>query len=238
MGLPLNVGGWGPREGVTAWAFGAAGLGAETGLTVAVVYGVLSFVASLPGIPVLLARSYAGLWSPRTGTAPEPADGSGRTAAPAGEPVISASGEDAEGGSYASAAGGEGIRGGDGRHGAYPPCAPFPDSPAVICLPCRGRSRRPPACRWPGEGRGRAVRNCPRAERRPGGPDRPPAPERPARCPRAAPRRCARAAVRARPRLPSATTQQCPQFPNRSFFHGLSSRTACAYQIGTDHDRH
>ena len=28
MGLPLNVGGWGPREGVTAWAFGAAGLGA------------------------------------------------------------------------------------------------------------------------------------------------------------------------------------------------------------------
>ncbi|MER5577880.1 lysylphosphatidylglycerol synthase transmembrane domain-containing protein, partial [Streptomyces massasporeus] len=23
MGLPLNVGGWGPREGVTAWAFGA-----------------------------------------------------------------------------------------------------------------------------------------------------------------------------------------------------------------------
>ncbi|MDU0301800.1 lysylphosphatidylglycerol synthase transmembrane domain-containing protein, partial [Streptomyces sp. PAL114] len=28
MSLPLNVGGWGPREGVAAWAFGAAGLGA------------------------------------------------------------------------------------------------------------------------------------------------------------------------------------------------------------------
>ena len=107
MGLPLNVGGWGPREGVTAWAFGAAGLGAETGLTVAVVYGVLSFVASLPGVPVLLARSYAGLRSPRTGTAPEPADGSGRTAAPAGEPVVPTGGEHADRGSHALAAGGE-----------------------------------------------------------------------------------------------------------------------------------
>lgn len=61
MGLPLNVGGFGPREGVTAWAFGAAGLGAGTGLAVAVVYGVLSFVASLPGALVLLARWYTGL---------------------------------------------------------------------------------------------------------------------------------------------------------------------------------
>lgn len=31
MSLPLNVGGWGPREGVAAWAFGAAGLGAGRG---------------------------------------------------------------------------------------------------------------------------------------------------------------------------------------------------------------
>lgn len=61
MGLPLNVGGWGPREGVTAWAFGAAGLGATTGLAVAVVYGVLSFVAALPGLAVLVARWYTGL---------------------------------------------------------------------------------------------------------------------------------------------------------------------------------
>ncbi|MEV6568494.1 lysylphosphatidylglycerol synthase transmembrane domain-containing protein [Streptomyces kronopolitis] len=56
MALPLNVGGWGPREGVAAWAFGAAGLGAAQGLTAAVVYGVLAFVASLPGAAVLLAR--------------------------------------------------------------------------------------------------------------------------------------------------------------------------------------
>ncbi|MEV7471256.1 lysylphosphatidylglycerol synthase transmembrane domain-containing protein [Streptomyces kronopolitis] len=56
MALPLNVGGWGPREGVAAWAFGAAGLGAAQGLTAAVVYGVLAFVASLPGAAVLLVR--------------------------------------------------------------------------------------------------------------------------------------------------------------------------------------
>nr|WP_242483237.1 lysylphosphatidylglycerol synthase transmembrane domain-containing protein [Streptomyces sp. HSG2] len=60
MALPLNVGGWGPREGATAWAFGAAGLGAGQGLTVAVVYGVLCLAASLPGSLVLLARR--GAW--------------------------------------------------------------------------------------------------------------------------------------------------------------------------------
>ncbi|GAA3170639.1 lysylphosphatidylglycerol synthase transmembrane domain-containing protein [Streptomyces ramulosus] len=61
MALPLNVGGWGPREGVAAWSFGAAGLGAAQGLAVAVVYGVLTLVASLPGIGVLIARGVAGL---------------------------------------------------------------------------------------------------------------------------------------------------------------------------------
>jgi len=49
-----NIGGWGPREGVTAWAFAAAGLGASRGVATAVVYGVMVFVASLPGALVLL----------------------------------------------------------------------------------------------------------------------------------------------------------------------------------------
>jgi glycosyltransferase 2 family protein len=31
-----NIGGWGPREGVTAWAFAAAGLGASLGVATAV----------------------------------------------------------------------------------------------------------------------------------------------------------------------------------------------------------
>ena len=50
-----NVAGWGPREGVTAWAFAAAGLGASSGVATAVVYGVMVFVASLPGAVVLVA---------------------------------------------------------------------------------------------------------------------------------------------------------------------------------------
>jgi uncharacterized membrane protein YbhN (UPF0104 family) len=53
MALP-NVAGWGPREGVAAWAFGAAGLGAQRGVATAVVYGVMVLVASLPGAAVLV----------------------------------------------------------------------------------------------------------------------------------------------------------------------------------------
>jgi len=48
-GLPLNVAGWGPREGAAAWAFGAAGLGAGPGLSTAVAFGVMAVVSSLPG---------------------------------------------------------------------------------------------------------------------------------------------------------------------------------------------
>ncbi len=54
MGIPANVAGWGPREGVAAWVFGAAGLGAAEGVATAVVYGVMVLVASLPGAVVLL----------------------------------------------------------------------------------------------------------------------------------------------------------------------------------------
>ena len=60
-----GVGGWGPREGVAAWAFAAAGLGASAGVATAVVYGVMVFVASLPGALVLVAS-----WVHRTRSAP------------------------------------------------------------------------------------------------------------------------------------------------------------------------
>jgi uncharacterized membrane protein YbhN (UPF0104 family) len=60
-----NVGGWGPREGVAAWAFAAAGLGPSLGVATAVVYGVMVFVASLPGAAVLVAA-----WVSRTRSAP------------------------------------------------------------------------------------------------------------------------------------------------------------------------
>jgi uncharacterized membrane protein YbhN (UPF0104 family) len=57
MAIPLNVAGWGPREGVAAWSFAAAGLGAGQGVATAVAYGAMVTVASLPGALVLLAAS-------------------------------------------------------------------------------------------------------------------------------------------------------------------------------------
>jgi hypothetical protein len=51
--IPLNVAGWGPREGVAAWAFTAFGATAATGVSVAVAYGVLSTVATLPALALL-----------------------------------------------------------------------------------------------------------------------------------------------------------------------------------------
>ncbi len=54
--IPANIAGWGPREGAAAWAFGAVGLSAGQGVTVAVVYGVLALVATLPGAILLVAR--------------------------------------------------------------------------------------------------------------------------------------------------------------------------------------
>jgi glycosyltransferase 2 family protein len=50
---------------VTAWAFAAAGLGASSGVATAVVYGVMVFVASLPGAAVLVAA-----WLRRSRPAP------------------------------------------------------------------------------------------------------------------------------------------------------------------------
>ncbi|BEP14104.1 hypothetical protein acdb102_24150 [Acidothermaceae bacterium B102] len=55
MVVPLNIGGWGPREGAAAWLFGAAGLGAGQGVATATVYGVMVLVSSLPGAVVLVA---------------------------------------------------------------------------------------------------------------------------------------------------------------------------------------
>lgn len=52
-GLPTNVAGWGPREGVAAWAFAAAGLGVGQGVATAVAFGAMVAVASLPGAVVL-----------------------------------------------------------------------------------------------------------------------------------------------------------------------------------------
>jgi uncharacterized membrane protein YbhN (UPF0104 family) len=70
MSLPLNVGGWGPREAATAAGFGVIGLGAAQGLATAVVYGVLSLVACLPGAVVLAVRAARRRSAPGSPAAP------------------------------------------------------------------------------------------------------------------------------------------------------------------------
>jgi uncharacterized membrane protein YbhN (UPF0104 family) len=55
--IPLSIGGWGLREGAAAWVFGAAGLGAATGVTVATLYAVLMLAAVAPGAGLLLGDS-------------------------------------------------------------------------------------------------------------------------------------------------------------------------------------
>jgi uncharacterized membrane protein YbhN (UPF0104 family) len=80
MGVPLNVAGWGPREGAAAWLFGASGLGSAAGMGTAVVYGVLVLVASLPGAALLFVsrRRRGSEGDPHRGAAPaepvEPVD--------------------------------------------------------------------------------------------------------------------------------------------------------------------
>jgi glycosyltransferase 2 family protein len=58
--VPANVAGWGPREGVAAWAFAAAGLGASAGVTAAAAYGALVLVSTLPGAVVLVLQLVRG----------------------------------------------------------------------------------------------------------------------------------------------------------------------------------
>jgi uncharacterized membrane protein YbhN (UPF0104 family) len=71
MVLP-GLGAWGPREGAAAWLFGAAGLGAQGGVATGVVYGVMVFVASLPGAVVLVVAWFRRGRSPRRTKLPLP----------------------------------------------------------------------------------------------------------------------------------------------------------------------
>lgn len=60
MSVPVNLGGWGPREGAAALAAVALGLPAAEGVAVAAGYGLLAAASVLPGVLVL-----AGLEPPR-----------------------------------------------------------------------------------------------------------------------------------------------------------------------------
>ena len=60
MSIPLNVAGWGPREGAAALGFMAWGHAAQQGVEVSVAYGILALVSVLPGGLVLLVRTVQG----------------------------------------------------------------------------------------------------------------------------------------------------------------------------------
>ena len=55
--IPLNIGGWGPREGISGWAFALAGFGASQGVAASTLYGVLAIISFAPGaiVTVVLA---------------------------------------------------------------------------------------------------------------------------------------------------------------------------------------
>jgi len=74
MVIPLSVGGWGLREGTAAWAFGAAGLGAASGVTVATLYAVLMLAAVTPGAGLLLRDAVRRRRQPGHSRESRPAD--------------------------------------------------------------------------------------------------------------------------------------------------------------------
>jgi hypothetical protein len=86
-GIPMNIAGWGPREGMAAWAFDGAGLSATQGVATAVLYGVLVLVASLPGALVLLASGWRR--SARSRAAARPPHARARATARATGPTTS-----------------------------------------------------------------------------------------------------------------------------------------------------
>jgi uncharacterized membrane protein YbhN (UPF0104 family) len=47
--IPLNIGGWGPREGIAGWAFALAGFGASAGVAASTLLGILAIISVAPG---------------------------------------------------------------------------------------------------------------------------------------------------------------------------------------------
>jgi uncharacterized membrane protein YbhN (UPF0104 family) len=72
--IPLSIGGWGLREGVAAWAFGTAGLGAAAGVTIATLYALLMLVAVSPGAGLLVRDSVRRRRDPRKADESRPTD--------------------------------------------------------------------------------------------------------------------------------------------------------------------
>ena len=80
--LPINVGGWGPREAAAGAAFALAGPGGAAGVATSTAFGVLALLAVAPGALVLLHRSVTSRTVPngrRTQRQPAVRDGSRNT---------------------------------------------------------------------------------------------------------------------------------------------------------------
>jgi uncharacterized membrane protein YbhN (UPF0104 family) len=71
--IPLNVGGWGPREGIAGWAFALGGFGASGGVAASTLFGVLTVIAVSPGAIIALVFAIRGRRAKDTAqrTAPE-----------------------------------------------------------------------------------------------------------------------------------------------------------------------
>jgi uncharacterized membrane protein YbhN (UPF0104 family) len=54
--LPFFLGGWGIREATVAGLYHSAGLASADGVSIAIVYGCLSLLTSLPGLWALRPR--------------------------------------------------------------------------------------------------------------------------------------------------------------------------------------
>jgi uncharacterized membrane protein YbhN (UPF0104 family) len=50
--IPLNIGGWGPREGIAGWAFALTGFGAAAGVAASTLFGALVIISVIPGAVV------------------------------------------------------------------------------------------------------------------------------------------------------------------------------------------
>ena len=87
MAIPVNLAGWGPREGAAAWVFGVAGLGSAQGVEAATAYGVLVFLASLPGLAVLAVTARGRSEGSAGAAAAVPSTRGARAAALSGVPT-------------------------------------------------------------------------------------------------------------------------------------------------------
>jgi uncharacterized membrane protein YbhN (UPF0104 family) len=68
--VPINIGGWGLREGAAASAFAAVGLGAGAGVAASTAFGVLATIAVLPGAAIVVVSRIEEARSHRRSTDP------------------------------------------------------------------------------------------------------------------------------------------------------------------------